>query len=863
MLLEQLKPLKLEKEFAGVQLPTLQINSKYYKELRISEQSSNYEFLRNLCYKGYTNLIDKGKIDESKKEEYAARVKEELNAFKKLNFVDYVLIVWDVIRFCKESGIPTGIGRGSVCGSLVFYLIRVTNIDPLKYNLYFQRFISETRANSKVIDGELYLDGSLMADVDLDIDYLKRDEVVAYLNSKYPERISKIINLNTLTGKNLIKECGKVVGNKNEYEMNQISELIPQIFGEVQDIETVYRHNKEFKKWCDENKEVYKIALKLRNLIKHRSVHASGIIISHDKLQDICPLELSSQDELVSGFDMKDITKFCIKLDILGLKTITVIDEVCKLVGIKMEDIDFNDPIIYEFLQDFIYSYGIFQLEAPTAEKTVRLIKPKNLNELSDTMALARPGALRFIKQYIENRENPDSIDAFGMFKDIFESTNGIPIFQEQLMAMLHKLGFELGEAEQARKIVGKKLLKEVKEWENKIYKQCEKNKIDKKIADLTWGVLNDSASYSFNKSHSIAYSALAAITIYLKVKYPKEFFFASLKIAAIEADRNEKILRIANEMRSLGIKLLPPSLKYSTNSFTLEKNGIRYGLASMRYIKDKALENLRKLNIEQCNKFQLFESAKQAKINIGVLSALIQAGTMEDFQESRTKLVLEAQLWNILSEKERVYCLEHGAAHNFDLIEMVKSIMSWIGNNGKPIARQGSKQNRLDTINKHYQKYQTIYTLNTKNEKLANWFYERNILGYSYSMTLKEVFSEDCPQLTPINEFNNIDDKSSVIMVGIVNDIRNATSKNNKKYSKIKIDDGTGVLECFVFDNKGGEPGVRTVLKSKNKFPKINSICAFSGVKYQDIFIIKNCQMQDHKIAMKLSDIENIGDVT
>lgn len=862
MLLEELQPLKLEKEFAGVKLPRLQIDIKYYKELGISEQSSNVEFLHALCLKGWKNLLFNKKIDVTRKQEYINRIKQELATFKKLNFVDYVLIVWDVISFCKENNIPTGPGRGSVCGSLVFYLIEVTYIDPLKYDLFFQRFISETRANSKIINGELYLDGSLMADVDLDVDYIRRDEIIKYLNKKYSERISKIINLNTLTGKNLIKECGKIVGNKNEYEMNQISELVPQVFGEVQDIEKVYSHNKQFRQWCDQNKEVYNIALQLRDLIKHKSVHASGVIISSDKLEDICPLELSRENELVSGFDMKDITKFCLKLDILGLKTVSVIDEICNLVGIKMQDIDFNDPIIYQFLQDFRFSYGIFQLEAPTAEKTIKSLRPQNLNELADATSLARPGAMKFIQQYIDNRDS-NKMQVIDFFKDIFKPTHGIPIYQEQLMTMLHKIGFSLGEAEQCRKIVGKKLLKEVKEWENKIYEQCEKNNIPKEVADLTWGVLNDSASYSFNKSHAIAYSVLSAITIYLKVKYPKEFYFASLKIAANEVDRNEKILRISNEMRDLGIKLLPPSLKYSKGDFTLEKEGIRYGLSSMRYIKDKSLQNLKKLDIENCNKFELFESAKQVKINIGVLSALIQAGCMEDFGETRSKLVLEAQLWNILTQKERVYCLEHGAANNFDLITIIKSIMSWVGSNGKPITRQGIKKTRLDTIINKYQKYKDIYTLNSKNEALANWFYERNILGYSYSSTLKDVYVKECPELIAVKDFENIDNNTSAIMIGVVIDSRDATSKAQKKYTKLKVDDGTGILDCFVFDDAKGQPGIRSHLKAQNKLPKIGSICAFKGSKWQSMFLIKNCKIQDYKIAMKLSDLENLEDVT
>ncbi len=356
--LNQFSDLDLSTSFAGVRLPELSIDQKYYHELKLYDSMvSSSKFLQALAQRGYNKLLKNGKIDKSRIPEYVQRAKQELATFEKLSFVDYVLIVWDVVNFCKEKGIITGIGRGSVCGSLICYLIGITGIDPLKYNLFFERFVSEARAKSQVIDGILYIDGSLLMDIDIDNDYLRRHEVIEYLKQKFPNRIAKIINLSTLTGKNLIKECGKVVGGKNEFEMNQIADMIPQIFGEVQDVEDIYEKDSKFKAWCDENKDVYDIALKLRYLIKNKSVHASGIVISHDPIGDICPLELSKDGELVAGFDMKDVAQFCVKLDILALKTLTIVDMICKSVGIEMQNIDFEDPSIYQFLQMFDNTY--------------------------------------------------------------------------------------------------------------------------------------------------------------------------------------------------------------------------------------------------------------------------------------------------------------------------------------------------------------------------------------------------------------------------------------------------------------------------------------------------------------------------
>lgn len=499
--LSKFTPLKLEKEFAGVRLPRIVIEEKYYKKVGIKPDSSNVEFLKALSGKGFIEFLKSGKIDSAKKTEYIARAKEEIAVFEKLNFIDYVLIVWDFVKYCKENDIPTGPGRGSVCGSLIFYLIGVTAIDPIKYDLFFQRFVSEARAGKpKVIDGNLYLDGSLMCDVDLDVDYTRRGESIEYLNKKYPDRIAKIVNLNTLTGKNLIKESGKIVAEKSEFEMNQVSNLIPQIFGNVQDIEEVYKENKEFQEWCDKNFKAYSVALNLRDLIKNKSVHASGIVISHEPLQDICPLELTSQGELVSGFDMKDVSKFCIKLDVLGLKTLTVIDTVCKLVGIRMEDIDINDSKIYTFLQDFRHGYGIFQLEAGTAEKVVRWIKPDSLEELSAIMALARPGAMTFVSKFADNKKRGYADKIHPLFDPILESTQGVPLYQEQLMKMSNAVGFTLDESEIIRRIVGKKDREAVKVWREKIYKKVEENGYPSKLGDLLWDVLNKSKDYSFNK---------------------------------------------------------------------------------------------------------------------------------------------------------------------------------------------------------------------------------------------------------------------------------------------------------------------------------------------------------------------------
>jgi DNA polymerase-3 subunit alpha len=327
----------------GVRLPTYTPSSAKKKELGLEDSASNFDFLRGLCLRGFKKL--KFKTNGKEYKEYASRVKKELDIFQELGFVDYVLLVWDVINFCAENNIPTGLGRGSAAGSLVLNLIGVTKIDPIKYGLYFERFVSKIRAKKTIVDGITYLDGSLMCDVDMDICYYNRDKVLEYIETKFKGKTSKILTFNTFSAKLLIKEMGKIVGGKSEEEMSDVTSMIPKLHGQVEDLDKAYEKVPEFKEWCDENKRVYETALKLKDLIKNKGVHPSGIMISFDNLEDSCPTELSSYKERVSSYDMNWVSLFTVKFDALGLRGVSVVDDVCKQLGITVEDIDLNDPL--------------------------------------------------------------------------------------------------------------------------------------------------------------------------------------------------------------------------------------------------------------------------------------------------------------------------------------------------------------------------------------------------------------------------------------------------------------------------------------------------------------------------------------
>ena len=826
----------------GVRLPSFSIENKYKRTMKVSESCTNYDFLYALCQSGLKDLGLK------EKKEYQERLDYELKIINELSFVDYMLLVWDVVNYCKEEDIPVGLGRGSAAGSLVLYAIGVTGIDPLKYGLYFERFISKIRAKKKVVDGVIYLDGSLMCDVDLDICYYSRPRVIQYLYEKFSGKTSKILTFNTLSGKLLIKECGKIVDSKPESEMNMVTAMIPKTFGIVKDIEEAYDEVEKFKEWCDENRESYDIALRLRGLIKNKGVHPSGVLVSYDPLEKSCPTELSSDKESVSSYDMNWSSVFNVKLDILGLRGVSVADDVCKMVGINIRDINLTDSMIYEQFQNLRSPHGLFQIEAPTNFKVCQKVKPKNLEELSAVLALARPGALAYVDQYAAYTNEGEYQPIHPFFDDILKSTGGVALYQEQLMQMANKIGFTLDEAELLRRIVGKKKTSEVRKWKKKIREKVKENGLDKEVGNILWKVLEDSAQYSFNKSHSLAYAALAAATVYLKFKYPKEFFLSLLKMSRHEPDPIKEISIIEKELYTFNIMLLPPHIIKSDMDFIIEENDIRFGLLSIKGISDKSIEKLNQFKNKYSNKFEVFQAAEQAGLNIGTLSALIQAGALEGFKQSRSKVVYECQLWNILTRKEKNYVLRMAESHNYDLVDIVRKLVNFKGDDSKPVI----KDSRIGTIKKKAAPYKQIYELNSKSESFANWYYEKKLLGYTYGITLRDIWSRHKHNLMNIVLIPDLDDNDAVCFIGTVEEAFSRVSKNGNKYLKMVVSDETAIIDCMIFNKNMEECETRN-----NGLPKEGNIVIIKGRKKEDVVFAHAVGVQDQKVYTKLSELK------
>lgn len=838
----------------GVKLPKIHIEKKHYDLLGCSSDTSNFNFLRKLCFKG---VQEKGIDQLSNKQVYYDRLSMELSVLNDLGFIDYILLNWDILNFCHETGIPTGAGRGSAAGSLVLYVIGVTNIDPIKYDLFFERFVSKSRARKIEHNGEIFLDGSLLADVDNDISYDRRQEVIDYINRKYQGRTSKILTLNTLSSKLCIKECGKIVGEMSESSVNEISDMIPKKFGKVFKLEQAYSESENFKSFANKNKKIYRIAKKIEGLAKNTGVHPSGIAISFYELDEIMPVQTTGEDAIVSGYDMNNVAELTVKFDILGLRTLSVIHDVCSRIGVKVNDIDCDHESIYAALQTLQAPQGLFQIEADTNFRVCQKISPKNLEQLSAVVAIARPGALDFMDRYADYARNGQFQSVHPFFDDILSYTGGIPLYQEQLMKMAVKVGFSLDESEQLRRIVGKKKVDQMGAWKQKIEDKIKENNLDSAVGDVLWKVAEDSANYSFNKSHSISYAYLAAITVYLKFNYPQQFFLSLLKYAQYEPNPHEEINKIVQELPYFDIKLLPPDLSKSDIDFKIEDKNIRYGLNSIKGVSTKVLESLLEFREQSfANKYEVFLAAKQAGLNIGVLSALIQAGVLDSFvSKDRCRLVLEAQTFNILTDREKRNMVSLGEKYNYDILNTIAdcSKQELVGDDNKRIF----SEKRFNTFKTKYQPYKEIYEKNHKHLKFANWFFETKLLGYSYSYNVREIFKNEVEgSLISSNDISKIEENQTVKFVGTVSDIMTRTSANGNKYARMDVYDDLGKLTILLMDSER-EGRLTNYLNSGKILPKKDSIVIISGKKNRDIVFADKLSLLEEKIYMKLSEIK------
>lgn len=870
------KPLVISAFENGVRLPEFKPTQRQYDYVGLPNTANSKEFLLALTRLGFKEFV-KNSVEAAKYTIYIDRVKEEIKVIEELGFIDYILMVWDICDFCRTQKIPMGRGRGSVGSSLVCYLIGITKVDSVKYGTFFTRFLSKSRAKYKIIDGVKYIDGSLAPDIDQDLCYFRRSEVIDYLNEKYEGRVCKLLTSSTLSAKMLIKDVVKKFGGHSEDEADFASKLLKKTHGVVEEISDALsddpkKENVEFKQWGQNHKETLKIACALSGLTRGFGIHASAVAISFDKIEKLLPLQLSKPmkksgdddddeeddvddtgEEVTAGYDMYTAQEIVLKFDELGLKTASLVDDIWKTLGKSSDEFNVDDEAIYKYLSENDDYYGIFQFESRSQGEVGRKIKPKTFKHIVDALSISRPGASAYLGQYLDYIHR-------GIYKPIhpiidatLKDTGGVCLFQETLLKMLNAVGMELDDCEQLRKVIGKKLVDKMPEWEAKIYGVCEKNGHPKDVAKLIWEIADASSGYQFGLAHSVGYGMLTAETAYLKAKYPREFFLGCLRMARRKTDKTGVISKISMEMNRAGLKLLPPDLMLSDLDFKIEKDGIRFGLSAIKGLGGKAISKLSLFKTEHATKLDALNAAKSAGLNIGALSAMIQCGCLSSFSESRSRLVLEAQTYNSLSDGKKTLVKDRAAKYNYDILKTLASLKDEKNEKGKNVFPEKQWENFM----KKYSRYKKIYEVNHANEEYACYYYEKQLLGFSFSTRLIDIFGKFTDNLMPLQEIGGETEGVYVRGVGSILEIKAGVSKKKTPYVRMLVGDEKGSITLMVFTNAKSDNIQKMKDTNDGELPTEKSVIIFTGMKKDgDTVFADKVGIQDFRIYMKLGEL-------
>ena len=559
----------VEIEFGVTKLPRFDVPSPY----------TSLEYLNKLCYEG----LDERYGDRA--EELKSRLKYELDTIQKMGYVDYFLIVWDFIRYARDHGIPVGPGRGSAAGSIVSYTLGITQLDPIRYNLLFERFLNPERVS--------------MPDIDVDFCFERRQEVIDYVVRKYgKDCVAQIVTFGTMAARGVIRDVGRVMDLP--YALcDSIAKMIPQELNIT--IDKALEMNHELKTLYDTDekiKELINMSRRLEGLPRHTSMHAAGVVISQKEVDEYVPLSRAADGTIVTQFTMTTLEELgLLKMDFLGLRTLTVIDNAVRLVAkdtgrkLDMLKIDYNDRAVLDSIGTG-KTEGVFQLESGGMKNFMKELKPQSLEDIIAGISLYRPGPMDFIPQYIRGKNNPETITYdCPQLQPILEPTYGCIVYQEQVMQIVRDLGgYTLGRSDLVRRAMSKKKAAVMaKERQNFVYGNkeegvpgCIANGIDEKTANKIYDDMTDFAKYAFNKSHAAAYALVAYQTAYLKYYYPVEFM-AALMTSVI--DNPPKVAEYILTCRQMGIRILPPDINVGEAGFTVDGKNIRYGLSAIKSI--------------------------------------------------------------------------------------------------------------------------------------------------------------------------------------------------------------------------------------------------------------------------------------
>jgi DNA polymerase-3 subunit alpha len=566
---------------------------------------------------------------------YKERLRRELDIIQKMRYSSYFLIVWDFISYAKKKGIPVGPGRGSAAGSLVSYCLDITDIDPVKYSLLFERFLNPERIS--------------MPDIDVDFCKDRRSEVISYVAEKYgKDHVAQIITFGTMAAKAAIRDVGRALDFPYS-EVDKIAKLVPNTLNIT--IEDTLKSEPQLRVLYDSNpriKDLINTAMRLEGLCRHASTHAAGVVISPTPLTDYSPLYKNPSDgSIMTQFDMSSIEKIgLLKFDFLGLKTLTVIDKALKYIrdngsDFSLKDISFEDKKTYELLSSG-HTTGIFQLESAGMRDLLVKISPNRFEDIIAIVALHRPGPMGsgMIDDFIKRKKGLIPVKyELTQLKEILDETYGVILYQEQVMRIANKLAnFTMGQADILRKAMGKKRPQEMEKQKEVFIQGARANSISEKKAKRLFDLMAFFAEYGFNKSHSAAYAYIACQTAYLKAHFPVEFMAATM---TADMDNTDKIVKSINECHEMGIMILPPDINQSGQEFKVIGNSIRFGLEAVKGVGSSTIESIiesRNTDGPFTSVANFLERVDQRKVNKKVIESLIKAGAFDSLGTTRSK---------------------------------------------------------------------------------------------------------------------------------------------------------------------------------------------------------------------------------
>ena len=757
----------VEIEFGVTKLPHFDVPEGY----------DSWTYLNKLCHEGLVRRYP------DKHEELLPKLDYELSVIQKMGYVDYFLIVWDFINYARTHGIPVGPGRGSAAGSLVSYTTGITNIDPIRYNLLFERFLNPERVT--------------MPDIDIDFCYERRSEVIDYVIEKYgKDCVTQIVTFGTLAARGVIRDVGRVMDLPYNF-CDTIAKNIPNELNIT--IDKALIMNPELRSMYESDETVKRLidmAKRLEGLPRHTSMHAAGVVISQKAMDEYVPLSRSSDGTITTQFVMTTIEELgLLKMDFLGLRTLTVISDAVKLVeknhGIKIDvdNIDYDDKKVLDSIGTGRCD-GVFQLESAGMKNFMKELKPQSLEDVIAGISLYRPGPMDFIPKYIKGKNEPESVTyVCKELEPILEPTYGCIVYQEQVMQIVQNLaGYTMGQADNIRRAMSKKKQYVIDaERQNFVYgneeqgiKGCIANGISEQAANQIYDSMVDFAKYAFNKSHAAAYAVVAYQTAYLKYYYPVEFM-AALMTSVI--DNTRKVAEYIYSCRQMGIKVLSPDINEGEGRFLATKDGIRYGMYAIKSIGRQVIDIIlaeREANGKYITLSDFLSRVAGREVNKRAVENLIKAGACDGLDGNRQQMLLvyNTLIDNLNQEKK------NSLAGQMSLFDLVSEEEKKAYEVRFPNVEEYTKEIKLGFEKEVLGIYLSGHPLEEYEEK-----WRKNISAVTADFMLDEETNAV-----------KIKDNQSVVIGGIITEKTIKYTKQNKAMAFITIEDLFGTVEVIIF---------------------------------------------------------------